>query len=79
MLESLLIIWLLIGFVISLSAFLWDIYKADYYTLSLTELFGYISVILSGPIIFIPILLDLFKVNLDDKILFKLDRRNKPK
>lgn len=77
MLESLLIIWLLIGFIVSLSTFLWDIYKADYYTLSISELFGYIAMICSGPIIFIPIILDLFKVDLNDKILFKLDRRSK--
>ena len=74
MLELILIIWLSIGFIISLATFLWDIYKADYYEFTLADLITIILITFSGPAAIGAFIFHSYK-DVDNIVLFKHNRR----
>ena len=74
MLELILIIWLSIGFVISLATFLYTIYQANYVEITLEDIFALVVTILNGPVIGLYFLIEHF-VTMNDVVLFKHHRR----
>jgi len=74
MLEILIIIWLSLGFVISLTTFFLTMYKTDYMQITLEDLFALIVIMFTGPIAGLYFLIEKF-VHLDGIILFKHHRR----
>ena len=73
MLELILIIWLSIGFVISLATFLTTIYKSDYIEVTLEDIFALIVTIINGPILGLYLLVEKF-ITMNDVILFRHHR-----
>ena len=70
MLESILIIWLSIGLVISLTTFLYTIYIVNNLEITLEDLFAFLISIINGPLLGIYLLIEKF-VHMDDIVIFK--------
>jgi hypothetical protein len=69
MLELLLIIWLSIGFIVSLSTFFITLYETDYLVVTMEDVFALLVHITSGPLYILYMLLERY-ISMDDIELY---------
>lgn len=74
MLELILIIWLSIGFIISLTTFFVTMYKVDYIHITLEDLFALAVATVNGPLLGIYLLIEKF-IDMDDVVLYRHHRQ----